>query len=39
MGEQISDLEYMEELLADFDLRPTDRISDLLQALDEEEED
>jgi hypothetical protein len=39
MGEQISDYQYVEELLTDFDLRPSDKISDLLQALDEEEED
>ena len=39
MSEEVSDLEYVEQLLADFDLRPSDRIGDLIEALEQEEVD
>jgi hypothetical protein len=35
MAEEITDLEYVHELLADFDLRPKDKIADLIEALEE----
>jgi hypothetical protein len=39
MGKQVTDLEYVEDLLTDFDLRPTDKIADLIEALEAEDSD
>ena len=33
-----TEVEYIEQLLDDFDLQPSDRIADLIQALENEEE-
>lgn len=39
MSEEITDLQYVEELIADFGLQPSNRIAELIGALGQEEDD